>query len=176
MANIKSNKTHKTAKKTNLGETYGDESFQIVTEKKHLVTKEKEHKAKEEIEKEIKHITLKERLVNISHSDYLIYFTFILVGIIIGTILSFSHLKQSIIEANYYQNNRDLVASQNISYDAPNRVSPYVDKMDKSSMNNNKASQTNAVNPNQTINTKVEFNNGNYKIYQQADGTLLIIW
>ena len=147
MANIKEPKTHKTAKKTNLGETYGDESFQIVTEKKHLVTKEKEHKAKEEIEKEIKHISLKERLINISHSDYLIYFTFILVGIIIGTILSFSHLKQSIIEANYYQNNRDLVASQ-----------------------------TSPVNPNQSKNTKVEFNNGNYKVYQEADGTLVIVW
>jgi|GEM_PF-5295625 hypothetical protein len=176
MANIKEPKTHKTAKKTNLGETYGDESFQIVTEKKHHVTKEKEHKAKEEIEKEIKHITLKERLTNISHSDYLIYFTFILVGIIIGTILSFSHLKQSIIEANYYQNNRDLVASQTIKYDAPNKVSPYTDKMDKSSMKSNKTSQASPVNPNQSKNTRVEFNNGNYKVYQEADGTITIVW
>jgi len=176
MANIKSQKTNKTAKKTNLGETYGDESFQIVTEKKHLVAKEKEQKAKDEIEKEIKHISLKERLVNISHSDYLIYFTFILVGIIIGTILSFSHLKQSIIEANYYQNNRDLVASKSINFDAPNKVSPYSEKMDKTSMKNNKNAQANSVNTNQSLNAQVEFNNGNYKIYQQADGTLVIVW
>jgi hypothetical protein len=173
MATIIEPKNHKATKKSNLGETYGDESFQIVTEKKHHVTKEKEEKAKEEIEKEIKHISLKERFSNISHSDYLIYFTFVLVGIIIGTILSFSHLKQSIIEAKYYQNNTDLVASQSVQYNSPNRVLPYTDKMDKSSMKN---TGKNSLAPTLSNQTQVEFNNGNYKIYQQPDGTLVIVW
>lgn len=168
----------------NLGEAYGDNSFQIITEKKSHVKIEDEDKAMKKVEDEIVTLPIETRKHGFSYNQYLVFFSLLAVGLVIGTVLSLVQIRNTVNKIALYEANQDFVASQNVRYDLPSRVMPpsmstntQANNTPVNNQNNliNKKPESNTVKATQP-NTNVEFNNGNYKVYQKADGSLVIVW
>lgn len=168
----------------NLGEAYGDNSFQIITEKKSHFKTEDEDKAMKKIEDEIVILPIETRKHGFSYNQYLVFFSLLMAGVVIGTVLSLAQVRNTVNKIALYEANQDFVASQNVKYDLPSRVMPPSMSINTQANNTlvnnqdnlmNKKPELNTVKTTQS-NTNVEFNNGNYKVYQKADGSLVIVW
>lgn len=165
------------SKKKNLGENYGDENFQIVTEKIHKTNHHIEHE-KNEIEKEISKLPFQKRLAEFSHNQYLIFFTILLGGIVLGTIFSFSQLKMEVARQFSSQNKSSLVSSFQVDYLTPERVAPNSGSYGRngSPMNDNTKPAISTTTLNTDATGPKEFNQGKYKVLQNPDGSLVIVW
>jgi hypothetical protein len=174
------NKTIKDKKILNLGETYGDESFQITTEK--VKNSNKKEVAHNEIEEELQKLPINHRHGKFSFNDYLVFFAILLLGIVIGTVMALGEVKNSNFKFNFSRSNtsQDLVSNGNVSPSSPYRTYPsaaqsYTNPAGYNTNNSPAPTNQNITSTNNNSGIK-EFNNGNYKVYQKADGTLIIAW
>lgn len=173
----------KQAKNFNLGETYGDESFQITTQK---VEKNKQKNIDHnKIEKELENLPIVHRHGKYSFNEYLIFFGILLIGIVVGTIITLGDIRTSSFRVDYSRSNSnnnttlDLVSNGNVLPSAPARRAPSANQASSSSAGPKTIDSSIKQNPVTTTNNNgnlEEFNNGKYKVYQQRDGSLVIAW
>ncbi len=169
-------------RKLNLGETYGDNSFQITTEKMNKAEEAEEAEIKQhEIEKEVQKLPIHHRNGKFGFSEYLVFFGILLFGIVIGTVMSLHQIKTSFYRTTAYSSyTQDLISSGDVKPGVPTRMYPATNTTTNNEtkmMGSNTApTSTTKSKPTTSANQTAEFNNGNYKVYQKADGSLVIVW